>query len=262
MIIVQDLWKKFGQQAVLKGVNLQIEEGETVVILGRSGSGKSVLLRHIIGLEQPDQGCVQINGKEVESLTEEHFYTARADIGMLFQGGALFDSLSVRDNTAFYLSHHLDPDTGLPFSSEFIAQRTEEVLHMVGLSGSEHKMPSDLSGGMRKRAAFARLLAYRPQILLYDEPSTGLDPIMSLQIAELIVQTQTELQATSIVVTHDIPMALKVADRLALHDAGQIVCIEKKADFIKNRHPLIQSFLKNATPDLLIGDARKGDVTT
>jgi phospholipid/cholesterol/gamma-HCH transport system ATP-binding protein len=244
MISVHDLWKKYGDHEVLKGLNLEMQEGETVVILGRSGVGKSVLLRQIMGLEKPDQGYIEVASMRVSELKGAALYQALRGMGMLFQGSALFDSLTVGENVCFYLRQHGDPATGQHVPERQIQEIIRDALHMVGLEGTEHLMPSSLSGGMRRRAALARVIAYRPHILLYDEPTTGLDPITAMQINELIVATQRELKATSLVVTHDIRSALEVGDRLALHHEGKIVYIADTATFIKSDHPLIKSFME------------------
>lgn len=243
MIRIRNLWKKYGKIDVLKGLNLEVNQGEVLVILGRSGVGKSVLLRHIIGIEKPDRGSIEVDGALISSLRKNELYKAVKHMGMLFQGAALFDSMDIEENTAFYLKQHGDPVTGKPFPPEVIKQKVHEALAMVGLEGTENKMPSDLSGGMRKRAGLARLIVYRPKILLYDEPTTGLDPITSQQINELIVKTQDELKGTSIVVTHDIASALYIADRLALHQEGRIACVAEPDDFFKMDNPTI-NFLR------------------
>src|SRR3989344_2238903 len=199
MIRVRNLWKKYGSINVLKGLNLDAEQGEILVILGRSGVGKSVLLRHIIGIEKPDQGTIEVNGVNITACKKNEIYKTVRNMGMLFQGSALFDSMNIEENTAFYLKQHGHPATNEPFPPEVIEQKVQEALAMVGLEGTEKKMPADLSGGMRKRAGLARLIAYRPSILLYDEPTTGLDSITAQQINELIIKTQNELKGTSIV---------------------------------------------------------------
>ncbi len=243
MIRVRNLWKRYGSIDVLKGLNLEAQKGEILVILGRSGVGKSVLLRHIIGIEKPDQGSIEIDGTCITSCKKNEIYKVVKNMGMLFQGAALFDSMNIEDNASFYLKQHGDPVTRKPFPPEVIQQKVREALAMVGLEGTEKKMPSDLSGGMRKRAALARLIVYRPSILLYDEPTTGLDPITAQQINELIVKTQSELKGTSIVVTHDIHTALFVADRLALHKEGQLAYLAEPKTFMAIDDPII-NFLR------------------
>ena len=240
MIKIKDLWKKFGEMQVLQGFNLEVQKGEILVILGRSGVGKSVLLRHIIGIEKPDKGTVEIDGTVISALKQSDLYKAVKNMGMLFQGGALFDSMNVLENTGFYLSQHKNPETKKRYNKEEIKQKVLEALKMVDLEEAIIKMPSDLSGGMKKRAALARLIVYRPQILLYDEPTTGLDPITAQQINELIVKTQNELKGTSIIVTHDIHSALFVADRIALIKEGKIAYIATPSEFLEIDDPLIK----------------------
>lgn len=244
MIVIRDLWKKFGTTQIFAGLNLSVESGETLVILGQSGIGKSVLLKHIIGLLSPDAGTIDIDGVCITDLSQgaerSHSSIGFHQMGMLFQGGALFDSMSVEENASFYLKEHGDPMNKKKYSPSEIADRVSHALDLVGLSGTQKKMPSELSGGMRKRAALARLIVYRPKIILYDEPTTGLDPIIAMQINELIVKTQEELKATSIVVTHDMFSALYVGDRLALIRDGKIAHVGKPDDFVKIDDPLIK----------------------
>jgi phospholipid/cholesterol/gamma-HCH transport system ATP-binding protein len=244
MIHVHDIWKRYGKHEVLKGLSLDIFDGETLVILGRSGVGKSVLLKQIIGLETPDKGYIDVDGQKVSDLTVHSRRPNLKPMGMLFQGSALFDSMDVGQNTAFYLHQHFPS-----LAENEIKERVGQALEMVGLGGTEGKMPSELSGGMRKRAALARLIVYRPQIILYDEPTTGLDPITSMQINELINQTKKELKATSIVVTHDIRSALEVGDRLAFHSEGKIIQIASKSEFLQIDDPNLQDFFTNALVD-------------
>lgn len=245
MIHVHDVWKKYGSLEVLKGLSLDIFEGETLVILGRSGVGKSVLLKQIIGLETPDKGYVEVDGQLVTNLTLTTTRPGLKPMGMLFQGSALFDSMNVGENTAFYLRQHFPH-----LSPEEVEDRVRKALEMVGLSGTEKKLPSELSGGMRKRAALARLIVYRPEIILYDEPTTGLDPITAMQINDLINQTKQELKATSVVVTHDIQSALAIGTRLAFHYEGKILHIAPKEEFLNIEDPLLRDFLKNAFMDM------------
>ena len=243
MIRVKNLYKSYGSHNVLKGLNLEVKEGETVVILGRSGTGKSVLLKQLMGLETPDSGDIFLDKDCITSMKGNALYHAVRNMGMLFQASALFDSMTVGENVGFYLSQHNH------FSEEEKQDKVGTALKMVGLEGTEALMPSDLSGGMRKRAALARLIVYRPKILLYDEPTTGLDPITAMQINDLILQTQRELKATSIVVTHDICSAFHVADRIALNHEGKIAYIATKQDFVKIDDPIVQTFLKNSIPN-------------
>jgi len=240
MIKIRDLWKRFGKLQVLAGMDLDIKEGETLVILGQSGIGKSVLLKHIIGLLKPDAGSIDIDGTTITDLNGPDLFKAVQNMGMLFQGGALFDSMNVEENVEFYLTQHGDPKTGTRYSKSEIADRVSHALDLVGLKDTQKKMPSELSGGMRKRAALARLIVYRPKIVLYDEPTTGLDPIIAMQINELIVKTKEELKATSVVVTHDMFSALYVGDRLALIRDGKIVQIGEPDAFLQIDDPLIK----------------------
>ncbi|MCI0382122.1 MAG: ATP-binding cassette domain-containing protein [Chlamydiae bacterium] len=244
VISIRNLWKRFGALQVLKGIDLDIQSGETIVILGRSGVGKSVLLKHIIGIAKPDEGSVLVNGINISALYGHRLYLSVRDMGMLFQGGALFDSMNVEENASFYLKEHGNRETEKRYAKSEIEDRVAEALKMVGLEGTQKKMPSDLSGGMRKRAALARLIVYRPKILLYDEPTTGLDPITAMQINELIVKTQKELKATSVVVTHDIISSLVVGDRLALIKDGQIAYVSDPDNFLNIQDPIIEFFRK------------------
>ncbi len=239
MIRIRNLWKSYNGYDVLSGLDLDAYKGEILVILGRSGVGKSVLLRHIIGIEEPDKGSIDIDGVRISSLKNRELMKAVRNMGMLFQGSALFDSMTIGENTAFYLHQHGN------FAPSEIQDKVDIALKKVGLEGTQDKLPSDLSGGMRKRAALARLLVYRPSILLYDEPTTGLDPVTAHQISDLIVQTQNELKGTSIVVTHDIASALTIADRLALHRNGKIAYIAKPDEFIQINDPII-NFMRDA----------------
>ena len=241
MIHICDLWKAFDNHPVLRGLTLTVEDGETLVILGRSGVGKSVLLKHIIGITRADRGYVEIDNVRLSDLCGESRYKASLNMGMLFQGTALFDSINIADNVSFFLRYHGDLKAGgRRYSQDELDHLVDEALRMVDLDGVQKRMPSDLSGGMKKRAAMARLMVYRPRYLLYDEPTTGLDPITAMHINELIVKTQQELQATSIVVTHDMQSALFVGDRLALHQDGKVAHIGKPDEFLQIDNPTIR----------------------
>ena len=243
MIKVRNLKKRYGSLEVLKGLNLDVQNEQTLVILGKSGTGKSVLLRQVIGIEQPDEGFVEIDGVNITDLKPSKRVQYTKKMGMLFQGAALFDSMDVGENTAFYINQH----EASTVSKSELEDRVAIALKMVGLENTQKKMPSDLSGGMRKRAGLARLIVYRPHILLYDEPTTGLDPITSMQINELINQIKEELKATSIVITHDIKSAMVVGDTLAFQNGGVIEEIAPKHDFVNIQNKTLQTFFKNAT---------------
>lgn len=249
MIKIRNLWKKYGSLQVLAGLDLDVRTGETLVILGRSGMGKSVLLKHIIGIAKPDSGLIEVNGIPISDLSGPELYKVVLDMGMLFQGSALFDSMNVEENAAFFLQEHGDIKTGKRYTQKEIQDRVDAALAMVGLEGTQKKTPAELSGGMRRRAALARLIVYRPSLLLYDEPTTGLDPITAMHINELIVKTQNELKGTSIVVTHDILSALTVGDRLALMNEGKIAYIEEPEAFLKIDDPIIEFLRKTITQD-------------
>jgi phospholipid/cholesterol/gamma-HCH transport system ATP-binding protein len=215
-IRLADLHKSFGDKTVLRGVDLSVRRGETMVILGASGSGKSVLLRHVNGLYKPDRGSVQVDGEEIHEWDERRLAEVRKKVGMLFQSGALFDSLDVFENVAFPLREHTR------LGEEEIRSRVLEKLSLVELEGVEDRMPVDLSGGMRKRVALARAIVLEPQGILYDEPTTGLDPVTANHINRLIRGLQSRLGVTSVVVTHDIASAFFVGDRVAYLLAGEM----------------------------------------
>ncbi|NOY76874.1 MAG: ABC transporter ATP-binding protein [Calditrichaeota bacterium] len=238
-IVFEDLHKRFGEHEVLRGINLSIAEGETIVILGGSGAGKSVLLRHINGLLKPDEGRILVDGEDITDFSEEQLIPVRTKVGMVFQGGALFDSLDVFENVAYALREHTH------FSEEEIAVRVREKLRLVGLEGSEDMMPSDLSGGMKKRVSLARALAIEPKGLLYDEPTTGLDPIIAKKINEMIRNLQEILGVTSVVVTHDIKSAFTVGDRIALLYKGKIRFVGTVEETRATDDPIVREFIES-----------------
>jgi phospholipid/cholesterol/gamma-HCH transport system ATP-binding protein len=215
-ISIRGLTKRFGGKQVLCGIDLEVFEGETLVVLGGSGEGKSVLLKHLNGLERPDAGEVVVAGMRLNDLSEDALAEVRKQVAMVFQGGALFDSLSVYGNVSYPLREHTAMD------EDAIARRVTELLAMVELTQVEHLFPAELSGGMKKRVSLARAIALEPRCVLYDEPTTGLDPIVTLKIDQLIRSLQRQLGFTSVVVTHDLRSAFHVGDRFALLDAGRI----------------------------------------
>ncbi len=226
-------------QLILEDINLEFEKGETFVVMGPSGCGKSTLLRLIMGLIQPTAGWIEIDGTNTSLLSKKDWQLLRRKMGMVFQSAALFDSMTVYDNIAFGLRRD-------QMDESLIADRVYEVLSIVGLDRSvAQKMPSDLSGGMKKRTAIARAIAFEPPILLYDEPTTGLDPIIADTINDLISELQKRLGITSIVVTHDITSALKVANRIGLLYEAKLVEVKERADLNHAEHPLMKEFLKN-----------------
>ena len=237
MIEIQGLHKRFGNHHVLRGLGLTIQDGETLVIIGRSGCGKSVLLKHIMGILEPNEGKILIGGTDIFSLAPRELEKFRLSLGMLFQGAALFDSLTVRGNVGFSLDEH----TRLP--PETIAAKVREKLALVGLAEVEDLMPSALSGGMKKRVGLARAICSEPKIILYDEPTTGLDPINADVINDLILRMQERLKVTSIVVTHDMTSAYKVANRIAMLYDGKIIGIGSPEEIKKTNNPLIRQFI-------------------
>jgi len=237
MIKIIDLHKSFGQKKVLQGVNLDINRGEALVIIGRSGSGKSVLIKNLIGLMKPDRGKIFVDGVETTHLNGEDIHKIRRKFGMLFQGAALFDSMSVAQNVSFGVERYTD------FSKDKIRKIVKESLERVGLKGVEDLMPYELSGGMKKRVGLARAIAYRPEIILYDEPSTGIDPIRADAINELIIMMKAELEVTSIVITHDMVSAYKVADRIAMLYDGKIVETGRAEDIKQSENQIVQQFI-------------------
>ena len=238
MIQIIDLKKSFNSKKVLDDTNLEIEKGRITVIIGRSGEGKSVLIKHIIGLLRPDSGEILLDGQDITKMTEMELNEVRRRFGMLFQGAALFDSMTVGENVAFPLREHTEmPEIDLK-------KVVKEKLGKVGLKDIENMMPADLSGGMKKRVGLARAIAMDPEIVLFDEPTTGLDPVMSDNIATLILDTQRDLKTTYIVITHDIPLTYKIADKIAMLHEGKIV-EQGDVDYMKNcQNPILRQFLE------------------
>lgn len=238
VIEVVGLSKAFGKLVVLSDVNLSVKEGESLVILGGSGTGKTVLLRCIMGLLQPDAGHVDIAGQTIQNLTRDELFEARKSIGMCFQMAALFDSMNVEENVGFALKRHT------PMTRAEVADRVDECLNMVGLKGTQKLRPSELSGGMKRRVGFARAIALKPKILLFDEPTTGLDPVMTDVIGRIIMDLKHELGVTSITITHDLKSAFAIADRIALLFRGKCLAVEEPEAFRVNPDPVIQQFLR------------------
>lgn len=241
MIKLVELTMRFGQRTVLNNVNIEIKQGETMVIIGPSGTGKSTLLRLFTGLNRPTSGQVWIAGQEISTLDEKALDEVRLNMGMVFQYSALFDSMSVGDNVAFGLRQH----TKLP--EEEIDRIVKERLEGVGLCDLADAMPNELSGGMKKRVGLARALAFKPNIVLYDEPTSGLDPIMSRKIDDLIVETQRRYGVTSVVVTHDMESAYRIADRIAVLYDGAFIAIGTPDEIRSSKHPYVQEFVQAAS---------------
>jgi phospholipid/cholesterol/gamma-HCH transport system ATP-binding protein len=238
MISLQHLYKAFDGKQVLRDMSIDIARGETVVIVGGSGTGKSVTLKHIIGLLRPDRGRVIVDEHDVTSMKDVELNHFRRRFGMAFQEGALFDSMSVFDNIAFPLRRHTK------MKEAEIRARVEECLEDVHLHGVERKRPSELSGGMRRRVGFARAISLKPEILLFDEPTTGLDPVISDVIAELICEMDLKLGTTTVTITHDMKVAFKIADRVAMLHQGTIIESGAPEDFQRSTNPIVQQFIE------------------
>ncbi|HEY7637776.1 MAG TPA: ATP-binding cassette domain-containing protein [Gemmatimonadales bacterium] len=245
MIELRKVYKRFGSQVVLDGVDFDVREGETVALLGPSGTGKSVLLKHIIGLIRPDSGTIVVDDKEVGRLKRQELAAMRSHIGYVFQNGALFDSMNVLENVRLGIT-----DEEKFRDLEYAEQRVRECLRLVNLSPETMtKYPAELSGGMRKRVGIARAIAGSPKYLLYDEPTSGLDPVNADVIDDLVKRLDNELGVTSVMVTHDVRGAFRVADRLALLTGGKIVQQGTQEEFLASRNPKVQEFLERDFPD-------------
>ncbi|MCX7988480.1 MAG: ABC transporter ATP-binding protein [Thermodesulfovibrio sp.] len=237
MIEIKELYKSFGKQDVLKGVNLTINEGEVTAIIGRSGGGKSVLLKHIVGLLKPDRGSIFIKGQDITELKGSKLDEIRAEIGVVFQGGALFDSMTVYENVAFPLREKTKLDKNI------INEKVLIALADVGLKGMEYKYPAELSGGMRKRVALARALIGKPKIILFDEPTTGLDPILVRSIHKLIRDTQKQYGFTGLIISHEIPEIFEISDRVAMLHEGKIVEVGTPEEIQKSENIIVKNFI-------------------
>jgi len=237
MIELIGLYKNFGTHKILEDFNLNVEKGKTCVIIGRSGCGKSVTLKHIVGILKPDKGKVLVDGKNIGELSEKELNAVRMKIGLVFQGGALFDSMTVGENVGFGLIEH----NGIKHQE--LLERIEEALCLVDLCGIGNLMPSELSGGMKKRVALARAICMKPEIILYDEPTTGVDPITADSINELIKSLHDKLKVTSIVVTHDMKSAYKIADRIAMMYKGKVIQEGTPEEIQNTTHPVVHQFI-------------------
>jgi len=237
MIEVRQLKKRFGPQRVLDGIDLRVEKGESVVIIGRSGGGKSILLKHVIGLLSPDEGEVLIEGENIAHMTERELLKVRRKFGMLFQGAALFDSMTVAENVSFVLRRERKLSEGE------IARKVDEALDMVDLGGTQDKKPAELSGGMRKRVGLARAIVYQPQIVLYDEPTTGLDPIVADSIDQLILRVCGRLQVTTVAVTHDMRSARRIGQRILMLYHGRIHFAGTPDETFRSTDPIVHRFV-------------------
>ena len=236
MIKIEGLWKGFNGAGVLFGVDLEIHDGETIVVIGRSGGGKSVLLKHLCGLLKPDKGKVFVDGVDIVPLGERELTPIRKQFGFLFQGAALFDSMTLYDNVAFPLREGRHPEAE-------VQKRVEEALTIVDLLKARDKKPAELSGGMRKRAALARAVVAKPKYLLYDEPTTGLDPIRADNINQLILRLHDQLHVTGVAVTHDMVSAYKIADHIAMLHEGRIHAVGTPTEIQATTDPIVQQFI-------------------
>lgn len=238
MIVLDELYKRLSNRLILNGMSMRVKKGETIAIVGSSGTGKSVTLKHMVGLMQPDSGSVIIDGEDITYKRGRHLDACRAKFGMLFQSGALIAWMTVMENVALPLYERSNLGDGA------IRKRVQEVLDLVQLKGSEHKRPSQISGGMKKRAALARAIITEPKILLYDEPTSGLDPVMSRHVDAMILDMQKRLGVTSVVVTHDLHSAFTIADNVVMLHEGRVIAFAPPRQFVKSEHPFVKEFIR------------------
>ncbi|MDX2436531.1 MAG: ABC transporter ATP-binding protein [Acidobacteriota bacterium] len=243
MISVIGLYKAFGEKKVLNGVDLEVARGESLMLVGGSGAGKSVLIKHLIGLLQPDEGNVVVDGVDLTMASPEAVLELRKRFGMSFQEGALFDSMTVAENIAFPIRRHTTKNENQ------VAERVRECLDLVRMPGIENKMPSELSGGMRRRVGFARAIALEPEILLFDEPTTGLDPINTAAIGNVINLLRKDLGVTAVTITHDMNLATRIADRVAMMRRGRILLVDTPENFIETENWFVRAFLNGEVPE-------------
>ncbi|MEX2570326.1 MAG: ABC transporter ATP-binding protein [Gemmatimonadota bacterium] len=244
MIELIDVHKSFGPKEVLKGFSLRVEEGDTLSLVGFSGSGKSVMLKHVVGLLEPDSGVVRVDGQDVPALTRSQLYELRRQVGYVFQFAALFDSMTISENLAMGLVKHGG------YSADQIEERIAEALRMVELEGFEARLPAELSGGQRKRAGLARAIAFRPKYLLYDEPTSGLDPVTTAVIDRLILKMRDELGVTSLVITHDMGSAYRVSNRIAMLYDGRVLEEGTPSEIQNTDTPIVRGFIEGK-PELV-----------
>ncbi len=244
-IVFENIYKKFDDHQVLNGVSFEVRQNEVLTIIGRSGCGKSVMLKHLLGLISPDSGNIYVDGQELSSLNSKELHMVRRKFAMVFQGAALFDSLNVYENVSFGI-RRVQPDK----EESWIRDKVMEVLSIIGLEDTAHKNPSELSGGMRKRVGVARAVAMDPEILLYDEPTTGLDPVLSRVMDDMIISVSERLKITTIVVTHDMVSVLNVADRVVMLHEGQIIDGGTPAELRHTNNPILADFFRSSVlPD-------------
>ncbi|HYC90257.1 MAG TPA: ABC transporter ATP-binding protein [Thermoanaerobaculia bacterium] len=248
VISLQHLYKSFGGKPVLRDMSIDVDQGESLVIVGGSGTGKSVTLKHIIGLLRPDKGRVLVNNEDITTMSDVELNKFRRHFGMSFQEGALFDSMSVFDNVAFPLRRHTK------MTEKEIRERVHECLEDVHLHNVVRKRPSELSGGMRRRVGFARAISLKPDILLFDEPTTGLDPVISDVIADLIVEMDQKLGTTTVTITHDMKVAFKIADRVAMLHEGHIIAQGTPEQFQASKNPIVEQFIEGRAQGPLTDD--------